>query len=87
MPTIVDPRYPIGKYEAQPFSIERKVEWLADIKFLPLLLENAILNLDEAQLHPYGALQRSSLSPSALHPLLCDLCDLCVSVTSVFSVV
>src|SRR6185436_18779104 len=54
MPTLVDPRYPIGKYEAQPFSIERKVEWLADIKFLPLLLENAILNLDEAQLQtPY----------------------------------
>ena len=39
----VDPRYPIGKYEPQPFSIERKVEWLADIKFLPLQLESAIL--------------------------------------------
>jgi DinB superfamily len=46
----VDPRYPIGKYEPQPFSIEKKVEWLADIKFLPLALENAILNLDEEQL-------------------------------------
>lgn len=50
----VDFRYPIGKYEPQPFSIEKKVEWLAEIKFLPLQLENAILNLDEAQLHtPY----------------------------------
>ncbi|HET6996772.1 MAG TPA: putative metal-dependent hydrolase [Chitinophagaceae bacterium] len=52
--TAVDPRYPIGKYEPQPFSIDRKVEWLADIKFLPLQVENAILNLDEAQLQtPY----------------------------------
>jgi hypothetical protein len=46
-----DPRYPIGEYEPKPFSIEQKIEWLADLKFLPLLLENAILNLDEAQLH------------------------------------
>lgn len=50
----IDPRYPIGKYEPQPFSIDKKVEWLADIKFLPLALENAILNLDEQQLQtPY----------------------------------
>ncbi len=35
MPALTDPRYPIGKYEPQPFSIEKKVEWLADIKFLP----------------------------------------------------
>ncbi len=49
-----DLRYPIGVYEPKPFSIEQKVEWLADIKFLPLQLENAILNLDEAQLKtPY----------------------------------
>jgi len=54
MPTLVDPRYPIGQYEARPFAIETKVEWLADIKFLPVLLENAVANLDEAQLHtPY----------------------------------
>jgi uncharacterized damage-inducible protein DinB len=55
MPTVaVDPRYPIGQYEPKPFSIPQKVEWLADIKFLPLQIENAILNLDEAQLHtPY----------------------------------
>ena len=50
----VDLRYPIGEYEPQPFSIEKKIEWLADIKFLPLQLENALLNLDEAQLQtPY----------------------------------
>ncbi len=55
MPTVAaDPRYPIGKYEPKPFSIEQKIEWLADIKFLPLQIENAVLNLDEAQLHtPY----------------------------------
>jgi hypothetical protein len=49
-----DPRFPIGTFEPQPFSIERKIEWLADIKFLPLQLENAVLNLDEKQLQtPY----------------------------------
>ena len=49
-----DPRYPIGSYEAKPFSIPQKVEWLADIKFLPVQLEAAVLNLDEQQLHtPY----------------------------------
>lgn len=54
MPTIIDARYPIGNYEPKPFSIEQKVEWLADIKFLPAQLEAAILNLDEAQIHtPY----------------------------------
>ncbi|HEY9363964.1 MAG TPA: putative metal-dependent hydrolase [Chitinophagaceae bacterium] len=46
----MDPRYPIGKYEPQPFSQKQKEEWLADIRFLPNRLENAILNLDEAQL-------------------------------------
>jgi len=45
-----DLRYPIGKYEAQPFSEKKKEEWLNDIKFLPQLLENSIVNLDEAQL-------------------------------------
>jgi uncharacterized damage-inducible protein DinB len=48
--TTTDPRYPVGKYEPQPFSIPKKVEWLADLKFLPLQLENAVLNLDEVQL-------------------------------------
>jgi uncharacterized damage-inducible protein DinB len=47
-------RYPIGKYESLPFSEKQKQEWLNDIKFLPQLLENAIADLDEAQLQtPY----------------------------------
>ena len=45
-----DLRYPIGEYDPKPFSIPQKVEWLADIKFLPLQLESAVLNLDEKQL-------------------------------------
>jgi len=45
-----DFRYPIGEYDPKPFSIPQKVEWLADIKFLPLQLESAVLNLDEKQL-------------------------------------
>lgn len=50
----LDLRYPIGEYAPKPFSIPQKVEWLADLKFLPLQLEHAILNLDEKQLHtPY----------------------------------
>ena len=55
MPSVaIDPRYPIGEYAPKPFSIEQKIEWLADIKFLPLQIENAVLNLDEAQLQtPY----------------------------------
>ena len=50
----MDLRYPIGKYEAQLYSDNLKEERLADIKFLPLLLENAVLNLDASQLEtPY----------------------------------
>jgi hypothetical protein len=45
-----DLRYPIGKYEQQPYSDKLRQDWLNDIKFLPQLLENAMLNLDEAQL-------------------------------------
>lgn len=30
-----DPRYPIGKYEHQLFSLQQKEEWFADIEFLP----------------------------------------------------
>lgn len=49
-----DPRYPIGKYIVQPFSEKQLQEWLNDIQFLPQHLENAILNLDAAQLDtPY----------------------------------
>src|SRR4051812_47971582 len=47
-------QYPIGKYEPQPFSEKQLKDWLIDIKFLPQHLENAVLNLDEAQLDtPY----------------------------------
>lgn len=50
----MDPRYPIGKYEPQPFSEKQKQDWLNDIKLLPIAIETAILNLDEAQLEtPY----------------------------------
>ena len=50
----MDEKYPTGKYEPQPFSEEQKQQWLNDIKFLPQALENAIINLDEAQLQtPY----------------------------------
>ena len=46
-----DLRYPIGKYITQPFSEKLLGEWLIDIKNLPQHLENAVLNLDEAQLN------------------------------------
>lgn len=49
-----DPRYPIGKYEPQPFSDKQLKDWINDIRMLPGALENSILNLDEAQLNtPY----------------------------------
>lgn len=49
-----DLRYPIGPYEPKAFSKEAKEEWLADIRFLPQALEQAISNLNEAQLQtPY----------------------------------
>ena len=52
----MDPRYPIGPYEPQPFSDDIKVEWLADIQFLPQAIEHAVQNLDEPQLQtPYRA--------------------------------
>ena len=50
----MDFRYPIGKYEPASYSDALREERLADIKFLPGLLEKAIENLDEAQLNtPY----------------------------------
>ena len=50
----MDPRYPIGKYEPQPFSEKKKLQWLNEIKVLPQALENTIHNLDESQLNtPY----------------------------------
>lgn len=49
-----DPRYPIGKYEPQPYSDKLREAWTADIRFLPALLENTVARLDQAQLHtPY----------------------------------
>ncbi|MDO9375483.1 MAG: putative metal-dependent hydrolase [Ferruginibacter sp.] len=49
-----DLRYPIGKYVPQPFSEKQLEEWLIDIKNLPQHLENAVVNLDEAQVNtPY----------------------------------
>lgn len=49
-----DLRYPIGQYEPQPYSEKLKEQWLADIKFLPNALENAVQHLDEKQLQtPY----------------------------------
>ena len=51
---MVDPRYPIGKYEPQHFDEKLKITWIRDIQFLPQNLENAVLNLDAAQLEtPY----------------------------------
>lgn len=47
-------QYPIGQYQFKPFSEGVKNDWMADIFFLPQEVENAVLNLDEAQLHtPY----------------------------------
>jgi DinB superfamily len=47
-------KYPIGKYQPQPFSENQLQQWLLDIKVLPQQLEHAVLNLDEIQLNtPY----------------------------------
>src|SRR6476646_10630260 len=49
-----DPRYPIGRYAPAEYSEKQRDKWLADIKFLPNALENAVQNLDEHQLQtPY----------------------------------
>lgn len=45
-----DPRYPIGNYQPVEYSGAQKEDWITDIRYLPQLLENAILNLDEPQL-------------------------------------
>ena len=50
----VDLRYPIGRYQRVEYSSAEKESRLADILFLPRLLEFALLNLDEHQLNtPY----------------------------------
>ena len=49
-----DPRYPTGKYETKPYSIEQLQEWLSAIQDLPVQMEYSIHNLDDAQLNtPY----------------------------------
>jgi hypothetical protein len=51
---MIDLRYPIGKYEVQPYSEPLKEEWLRDIKFLPNILESLVQDLDEEKLQrPY----------------------------------
>lgn len=51
---INDPRYPIGKYQPQPYSQQQFQHWVNDIKHLPSSLEYAVLNLDEEQYNtPY----------------------------------
>ena len=49
-----DPRYPIGKVQLVDYSEKEKEAKIADILFLPKMVEYAVLNLDEQQLHtPY----------------------------------
>jgi uncharacterized damage-inducible protein DinB len=49
-----DVRYPIGKFQIQPYSEELRIAMVRDIKFLPGDLEIAIQNLDEHQFNtPY----------------------------------
>jgi hypothetical protein len=43
----MDPRYPIGRYQVQPFSEAQKEAWLNGILFLPQKLEMSILNLND----------------------------------------
>ncbi len=50
----MDEKYPIGKYIEQPFSPDKKEEWLLSISTLPTRLEYAVTNLDLHQLStPY----------------------------------
>jgi len=50
----VDVKYPIGKHQVVPFSQEEKEARLADILFLPRMLEYAVLNLNDDQIQtPY----------------------------------
>jgi uncharacterized damage-inducible protein DinB len=49
-----DLKYPIGKYIPQEYSDAQLREWINEIKQLPSILEEAVLNLDESQLEtPY----------------------------------
>jgi hypothetical protein len=47
-------QYPIGQFEPQPYGDKLFQQWITDIRYLPGLLEQSVLNLDAAQLHtPY----------------------------------
>ncbi len=49
-----DPRYPIGKVQFVDYSEKEKDARIADILFLPRMLEYAVLNLDQHQIQtPY----------------------------------
>lgn len=49
-----DPRYPIGKVQFVEYSEKEKDARIADVLFLPRMLEYAVLNLDEKQIQtPY----------------------------------
>jgi hypothetical protein len=49
-----DPRYPIGKVQLVDYSEKERDAKIADILFLPRMLEYAVLNLDESQIQtPY----------------------------------
>ena len=51
---MIDPRYPIGKYEQHPYSESQKLKWLNNIRQLPTELEYAIQDLDAVHLQsPY----------------------------------
>jgi len=51
---MTDVRYPIGRYEPQPFSTETKEKWIEEIKCLPEKAEAAISDLLANQLNtPY----------------------------------
>jgi hypothetical protein len=50
----MDIRYPIGRYVVPAYSENEKDARLSDILFLPRMLEYAVLNLNDDQLHvPY----------------------------------
>ena len=41
---MIDPKYPIGKYELAPFSQAQKAKWISDLRHLPKDLEMAVQN-------------------------------------------
>lgn len=47
-------KYPIGQFEARPYSALQKKEWILQVQTLPARVEYQIQNLDEHQLQtPY----------------------------------